>query len=557
MAKLFNRAKMTTATTGVGTVVLGSAANGFQTFADAGVSDGDVVQYVIEEGPQFEIGTGTYSASGVSLTRNPTESSDAGNGAITLVGGASVSITAIADDFGRLQSGGDTKVEATSTGATVTGDIAVTGTVDGRDVAADGAKLDGIEAGATGDQTASEILTEIKTVDGSGSGLDADLLDGLQASQFLRSDASDSTSGDLTVNGHIYGRSVNGQYSNLYRMGGVYFTWDSDSYGSNTNHSIRSTNGDTYGDSITINSYGNVRVNIDSNSNGSNTFSIGSGTTGTGNTRLTLDEAGKLTVTAEVETPLVDTNSVQIGSTVTLQESTDRADLLQITGSTSTWAGIQIRNSSNEGRWSFMTDGETGGIYNDEDNQWHMQFSENSETRIYHAGTEKLNTTSSGIYVHGNVDVGGSNLVVDNNKGIINSGSWTRNKTPYGYIEFGPANTSWAHIYTDRANFYFNKQLYVNGAIVSNAGLGFGSVGTYAFAGRYSTTKFYAGSTYAGSVLKAAGAAVTVNTLSDGANSNGYPTGGGGALSGTWRCMGRSAAGSGSDTRVTLFLRIS
>ena len=38
-----------------------------------------------------------------------------------------------------------------------TGNITVGGTVDGRDVAADGSKLDGIEAGATGDQTASEI----------------------------------------------------------------------------------------------------------------------------------------------------------------------------------------------------------------------------------------------------------------------------------------------------------------------------------------------------------------------------------------------------------------
>lgn len=39
-------------------------------------------------------------------------------------------------------------------------------------------KLDGIEAGATADQTAPEILTLVKTVDGASSGLDADLLDG-------------------------------------------------------------------------------------------------------------------------------------------------------------------------------------------------------------------------------------------------------------------------------------------------------------------------------------------------------------------------------------------
>ncbi len=57
------------------------------------------------------------------------------------------------------------------------------------------------ETNATADQTASEILTAIKTVDGSGSGLDADTVDGLQASQFLRADASDTTTGSLTING--------------------------------------------------------------------------------------------------------------------------------------------------------------------------------------------------------------------------------------------------------------------------------------------------------------------------------------------------------------------
>jgi hypothetical protein len=39
------------------------------------------------------------------------------------------------------------------------GNIATPGTVDGRDVSADGSKLDGIESGATADQTASEIKT--------------------------------------------------------------------------------------------------------------------------------------------------------------------------------------------------------------------------------------------------------------------------------------------------------------------------------------------------------------------------------------------------------------
>ena len=93
------------------------------------------------------------------------------------------------------------KFETTNTGVYVNGNVVVTGTVDGRDVATDGTKLDGIESNATADQTASEILTLIKTVDGSGSGLDADLLDGISSASFLRSDAVDSSSENITING--------------------------------------------------------------------------------------------------------------------------------------------------------------------------------------------------------------------------------------------------------------------------------------------------------------------------------------------------------------------
>ena len=48
----------------------------------------------------------------------------------------------------------------------------------------DKTKMDAIESGATGDQSASEILTLIKTVDGASSGLDADTLDGFNTSAF-------------------------------------------------------------------------------------------------------------------------------------------------------------------------------------------------------------------------------------------------------------------------------------------------------------------------------------------------------------------------------------
>ena len=70
----------------------------------------------------------------------------------------------------------------------------------------------------------------------------------------------------------------------------------------------------------------------------------------------------------------------------------------------------------------------------------------------------------------GDIDIQDNDILIDTSHGFINSGAWTRNATPHGYIEFGPANTTWAHIYTDRPNFYFNKELYVNNSKVWNAG---------------------------------------------------------------------------------------
>ena len=57
-----------------------------------------------------------------------------------------------------------------------------------------------------------------------------------------------------------------------------------------------------------------------------------------------------------------------------------------------------------------------------------------------------------------------STLDFGNGSYYIHMGDWgMRNTTPYGWIQFGPANTSHAHIYTDRSNFYFNAQIQVNG----------------------------------------------------------------------------------------------
>jgi hypothetical protein len=84
------------------------------------------------------------------------------------------------------------------------------GTVDGRDVSVDGTKLDGIETGATADQTAAQLLAKIKTVDVNGSGgINAGRLDG----HALASAATGSTVVERTASGDINARLFRSSYA--------------------------------------------------------------------------------------------------------------------------------------------------------------------------------------------------------------------------------------------------------------------------------------------------------------------------------------------------------
>ena len=77
---LRDRVKETTSTAGTGTYTLAGAADGFETFASVG--DGNTTYYGCTDGTDFEVGIGTYTASGTTLARTTILQSSNGDNAV-------------------------------------------------------------------------------------------------------------------------------------------------------------------------------------------------------------------------------------------------------------------------------------------------------------------------------------------------------------------------------------------------------------------------------------------------------------------------------------------
>jgi hypothetical protein len=278
---LKDRVKETTTTTGTGTYTLAGAVTGFEAFSEVG--DGNTTYYACTDGTDFEVGIGTYTASGTTLARTTILQSSNSDAAVNWSAGsktifitqpaekavflnadgdiefdnshrikltsngtdAVLDITGSGPNFIRFRDGtnftdatnavdikyrttpndllierasgeimaefgGDDghaalyfndskKLETLTGGVDITGNITVSGTVDGRDVAADGTKLDGIEANATADQTAAEIRTLVESATDSNVFTDADhtKLNGIEASADVTDTANVTAAGAL------------------------------------------------------------------------------------------------------------------------------------------------------------------------------------------------------------------------------------------------------------------------------------------------------------------------------------------------------------------------
>lgn len=103
---LKDRVRDTTTTAGTGTITLsGTAPTGFQNFSAIG--NGNTTYYTIVGGSQWEVGIGTYTASGTTLSRDTVLSSSTGSKIDFAVGTKDVFVTypsdkAISDGYGTL-----------------------------------------------------------------------------------------------------------------------------------------------------------------------------------------------------------------------------------------------------------------------------------------------------------------------------------------------------------------------------------------------------------------------------------------------------------------------
>ena len=145
-------------TNATGTLYIQNAANDADVRIRSDNGSGGYAEYITAEGATGEVQLHHY---GSEKFATKSTGVDIVSGDIRFGGSADEKIASVSSRVflngalgSQLRASGNTKVAATTTGVeltgttAVTGNITVSGTVDGRDVATDGTKLDGIEAGA-------------------------------------------------------------------------------------------------------------------------------------------------------------------------------------------------------------------------------------------------------------------------------------------------------------------------------------------------------------------------------------------------------------------------
>ena len=284
--------------------------------------------------------------------------------------------------------------------------------------------------------------------DGAGSGLDADTLDGLAGASYLRSNANDEATGQITLSG---GLSTNGE--DVYTSNGTFIANDSDGAfsdrsGSNIDHIWHSDGTNTWHfcSDTTYKANGNSTVRAGSFSAAGNTvWHAGNDGAGSGLDADTLD--GLSSTDFLKADGSVDATEIDFGD-CTIKADDHRAGLLAVFNDTGDWSGYQIRN----GNWEYAFMGNsagTVGIYNDNNNEWIIKAVGNQGVELRYNGTigfEVTGTDSAELggntVWHAGNDGAGSGLDADTVDGLAST----------SFLRSDADDTTTGNITIERAN---------------------------------------------------------------------------------------------------------
>jgi len=386
----------------------------------------------------------------------------------------------------------------------------------GRNIATDGTKLDGIESGATADQTKSDI---------DALGINAATLDSLDSTQFLRSDAADVVSGALDFQAQpkitIAGYAGFEYYNNSS-------TWEAyvgtENNSGNLRYNSRQGTHTWYSNStsrMALTSAGSLSTTVQGTLWGSGNDGSGSG--------LDADTVDGLQASSFLRSDAADTASGLLSltggakihassgttSNYLLLSSTNELELFNSSGSVIDLylnysgganslkgpSGGTIWHSGNDGSGSGLDADTVDGIQassflrSDADDSASGDITFTQSIQIQSGGgsgnpirigngfgtggsatIHRLNGDLYLQYANGqsstNLFLGGGgtsvtlNINDSNTKILEGSGNSVRVQTNNGYVDIGPTNSSYCHIQTDRSQFYFNTQTVHNGNII-------------------------------------------------------------------------------------------
>ena len=371
--------------------------------------------------------------------------------------------------------GGTTAVAGTFTVLTantslgVTGNITVSGTVDGRDVAADGTKLDGVESGATNVTNNNQLTngagytTNVGDITGvtAGSGISGGGTSGTvtvshadTSSQSSANNSGATVIQDVTLD--TYGH-VTGLGSHTLTLANLGYTGATNAnYITNNNQLTNGAGYTTYTANQSLNTSNSpsfAGLNINGSLNAVDHIHLASSLyhEGDTDTRLVFDNNTITLQTGGSSEITVNGTGVRLGDTGNgyFRPVSGNYGSIEIDGGAhGGWEGYNIG-----GRAVFMHDNSsTMGLFDDVHNEWGFRYVFNGAAYLYHNGVNKLETTGGGASVNGDLTVTGGDISLSGTGRIqgvdtVSSGTDAANRN-YVDTAVAAAGVSMATLYT-------------------------------------------------------------------------------------------------------------